>query len=105
MYGNGRGVPQDHAETVKWYRRAAEQGYTKAQYNLGVRYRDGRGVPRDYVQAHMWFSLAASRSPLDEDRDLAVQGRDAVAASMTPAQIAEAQRLAREWKPLREQAD
>jgi len=54
------------------------------------------------VQAHMWFSLAVSRLPLDEDRDLAVQGRDAVAASMTPTQIAEAKKLEQEWwKPLK----
>jgi hypothetical protein len=87
---------------VKWYRLAAEQGDAVAQHSLGVMYRDGLSVPRDYVQAHMWFSLAVSRLPLDEDRDLAVQGRDAVAASMTPTQIAEAKKLEQEWwKPLK----
>jgi TPR repeat protein len=31
MYATGQGVPQDHVEAVKWYRKAAEQGYAKAQ--------------------------------------------------------------------------
>ena len=98
MYGMGLGVPQNHAEAVKWYQLAAEQGHARAQHNLGVTYATGQGAPQDYVQAHMWFSLAGSRFPPDEDRD-AVQSRDWVAAQMTPAQIAEAQKLAREWRP------
>ncbi len=62
---------------------------------------DGWGVPKDYVQAHMWFNLAAARIPASqtEKRDKAVENRDLVAAKMTPAQIAEGQKLAREWKP------
>ncbi len=50
----------------------------------------------------MWFNLAASHFALGPYRDLAVEGRDTVATGMTPAQIAEAQRLAREWKPKKE---
>ncbi len=70
-----------------------------AQYNLGVMYDIGRGVPQDYAQAHMWLNLAASRFPPGKDRDNAVKNRDIVAEKMTPAQISEAQKLAREWKP------
>jgi hypothetical protein len=55
-------------------------------------------VPQDYVQAHMWFNLAASRAPASE-RDEAIKMRNIAASRMTPAQIAEAQKLAREWKP------
>ena len=51
MYGAGRGVPQDDAEAVQWFRQAAEQGYAEAQYNLGIMY--ARSDPEDYVQAHM----------------------------------------------------
>ena len=102
MYDKGQGVPRDYAEAAKWYRKAAEQGKAKAMNNLGLMYGTGRGVPQDYVQAHMWFNLAASRSEPGSDRDAAVKNRDIVAAKMTPAQIAEAQRLAREWKPKRE---
>jgi uncharacterized protein len=88
------GVPQDYAEVVKWYRKAAQQGDAFAQMGLGARYAHGEGVPQDFVQAYMWFDLAAAN-----DLKLAQAIRDQVAASMTPAQIAEAQRLAREWKP------
>ncbi len=99
MYDKGQGVPQDYAEAMKWYRKAAAQGDAKAQTNLGVMYSKGQGVPQDYVQAHMWYNLAASRLPPGTDRARAVKNRDIVAAKMTPAQIAEAQRLAREWNP------
>ncbi len=99
MYRNGQGVPQHDAEAVGWYRKAAEQGHAEAQFNLGVMYDNGLGVPQDYAQAHMWYNLAASRFPPGEDRDKLVKNRDDVAKRMTPAQISEAQNLAREWKP------
>ncbi len=87
-------LPQDYAEAAKWFRKAANQGNADAQYNLGVIYDKGYGVPQDYVQAHMWFNLAAA-----QDQISATRNRDTVAALMTPAQIAEAQKLARKWKP------
>ncbi len=99
MYNEGKHVPQDYAEAVRWYRKAAEQGYADAQYNLGIMYKNGRGVTQDFVQAHMWFNLAASSFPPGEDRDQAVKNRDIIAEKMAPAQISEAQKLAREWKP------
>ena len=95
-YSNGRGVPQDDAEAVRWYRLAAEQGQAGALNNLGLAYGTGRGVPQDYVAAHMWYNLAASRST-GEDRELSVRNRDLVAAQMTPEDLSEAQRRAREW--------
>jgi TPR repeat protein len=101
MYEKGGGVPQDYKAAVQWYRRAAEQGEASAQSHLGVMYDQGRGVPQDYVQAHKWFNLAASRFSASEaeKRARAAQARDSLAAKMTPAQVAEAQRLAREWRP------
>ena len=51
MYGSGEGVPNDGAEAAKWYRKAADQGYAKAQHNLGVLYDHGYGVPKDEVEA------------------------------------------------------
>ncbi len=99
MYRNSQGVPRDDAEAAKWCRKAADQGHANAQNNLAVIYSHGQGVPQDYAQAHMWYNLAASRYPPGEDRDRAVKNRDIVAAKMTPAQISEAQKLAREWKP------
>ncbi len=103
MYHTGEGVLQDYAEAAKWYRKAAEQGHASAQNNLGNMYNTGRGVTRDYVQAFMWFNLAVASLPASgEDRDLAVKNRDIVAKLMTPAQIAEAQRLAGKWRPRRQ---
>ncbi len=99
MHGEGLGVTQDYAEVARWYRKAAEQGYAEAQSNLGVMYGIGQGVPRDYVLAHMWFNLAASKLPPGEARDRAVKNSDIAAGRMTPAQIAKAQKLAREWRP------
>jgi hypothetical protein len=61
-------------------------------------YRIGQGVPQDYVQAHMWSNLAAAQN--HESQELAKllrEMRDDIAKEMTQAQIAEAQRLAREW--------
>src|SRR5271169_3983018 len=101
LYNNGKGVPQDYAEAVKWYRLAADQGIAEAQYNMGIMYKNGQGVPKDYVQAHMWFNLAASQFSAwkKENRADAIEARDFLASKMIPAQIAEAQKLARDWKP------
>ena len=104
-YRDGRGVPQDDTESARWFRAAAEQGNSSAQYLLGVRYGDGQGVPQDYVEAHKWFNLASVDNVLSVAEQLkqilehAVTRRDELAKKMTPGQLAEAQRLAAEWKP------
>ncbi|MGA7103948.1 MAG: tetratricopeptide repeat protein [Candidatus Deferrimicrobiaceae bacterium] len=104
MYDYGRGVPQANTEALKWYRKAAEQELPEAQVNLGIMYYKGQGVPQDYILAHMWLNLAASQYPasVKKSMDDVVHYRDIVDAKMTPAQVAEAQRLAREWKPKKE---
>ncbi len=90
----------DYATALKEWRplaeqgHAAAQGYAEAQRNLGVMYAKGEGVPQDYVQARMWVNLAAAQG-----NEQARKAVDLLAEKMTPAQIAEAQRLAREWKP------
>ena len=61
MYANGRGVPRDDAEAVRWYRKAAYRDYLPAQYSLGVMYANGRGVPRDEAQAMRWYRTAAEQ--------------------------------------------
>ena len=91
MYINGQGVPQDSKTAVQWYRLAAEQGRAEAQGNLGVLYALGRGVLKDYVYAHMWGNIAASNG-----NEGGSKLRDVVAERMTPADISNAQRLARE---------
>ena len=107
MYAGGDGVAQDSVQMAYWWHKAAEQGFAiaqydlgvaagngcaKAQYYLGLMYASGKGVPKDYVAAHMWFNLAAAQEYED-----AAEHRDKVAESMTPDQVAEAQRLTREW--------
>jgi hypothetical protein len=62
-------------------------------------YMEGRGVQQDDVIAHMWLNLGASRLTGDT-RERAVKARDQIALRMTADQRAEAQRRAREWKPV-----
>ena len=75
-------------------RKSADKGDADAQYRLGLMYAHGPDVPRDDVQADMWFNLAAGGG-----NDLAAKSRDRIEARMTPEQIAEAKKLAVEWKP------
>ena len=94
MYDEGEGVALDDAEAVRWYTKAAEQGHAKAQYNLALMYENGEGVRHNVVAAHMWFSLALARG-----FDRAEPALERLAGRMWPAQIAEAERLARNWQP------
>ena len=91
LYAEGRGVTRDDVEAAKWFRRAADQGLIEAQTILGLMYVKGQGVAQSYLLAHMWLNLAAAQG---EAR--ALGDRDQLARMMTPAQIAEAQRLAQE---------
>jgi TPR repeat protein len=94
-YRSGAGVKKDDGEAVRWFRRAADQNDAVAQYMLGIEYADGaKAVPQDDVLAFMWFNLAAAQGHPD-----AKDAVDQLARRMTPEQIAEAQRLVREWKP------
>ena len=105
LYRDGRGVAGDDAEAVRWYRRAAGQGQPFAQFNLAQMYGAGAGVQQDDVAAYMWYTVAADRlSPDRRDasagaRRRAVEARAALARRMRPADVAEAERLAREWRP------
>ncbi|MDG2051139.1 MAG: tetratricopeptide repeat protein [Myxococcota bacterium] len=95
MYQNGEGVVQSYAGAAKWYRKAAEQGFADAQSNLGLMYLKGEGVVQDYVLAHMWLNLA--RAQENEDAKKALEEL-LVNDTMTKEQIAEAQKMAREWQ-------
>ena len=127
MYKTGQGATQNYKEAAKWFQRAADQGYDRAQYylakvyligsptlqkdqhacrwltraakqgerraqaNLGVMYGLGRGVPKDFVLALKWFILSYE-GELEK----------AMAEAMTPFEIKEAKKLAREFKPKKE---
>jgi TPR repeat protein len=99
MSAEGHGLPQDYAKAASWYRLAAEHGDPQAQYNLGLSYAEGEGVSLDMVSAHVWLNLAAARFLASDVRiRSATRARDLVASKMTPEQLAEAQRRAREWQ-------
>jgi hypothetical protein len=93
MYEKGEGVPQDYVEAAKWYRQAAERGNAHAQFTLGYMSEKGWGMPQDEVQALMWFNIAAAGG-----NEKAKAARNRVSSWMSSQQIAEAQRLAREFK-------
>ena len=99
MHQNGDGVPQNYALAVLRYFQAAEQGLPEAQRNLGIMYTRGSGVPQNYVFAHMWLSLAIERLAPGVTRDEATNLRDGIAKYMTSAEVANAQRFAKQWKP------
>jgi len=89
----------DYATAFAKFTKAAEAGNADAQGRLASMYAVVHGVPQDFVQAYKWFNIAASTDTDKEERDRSVRSRDLVSGKMTPNQIAEAHRLAREWKP------
>ena len=88
MYENGRGVPQDFGEAATLYEAAAVGGHEEATVMLGQLYVRMQNLP----VAYMWYNIAAADS-----RHEAVERRDKVANLMSPTQIAEGQKLTREY--------
>ncbi|WP_432760534.1 tetratricopeptide repeat protein [Neisseria lactamica] len=72
MYANGQGVRQDDEQAAQWFRKAAEQGNAKAQFNLGLMYANGQGVRQDDAQAVQWFRKAAEQGFADAQYNLGV---------------------------------
>ncbi|MDA7526857.1 sel1 repeat family protein [Akkermansiaceae bacterium] len=91
-YFNGIGVLVDYDEGLKWYRKAAEQGDAVAQFNCGVVYFQGDGVPQYDAKAYMFFNLAAAK-----DYENAEKYIDLIEKRTTKEQIAEGEKLTREW--------
>ncbi|CAG1002185.1 Secretory immunoglobulin A-binding protein EsiB [Methylophilaceae bacterium] len=92
MYDSGEGVPKDTAKAVEWCQKAAAQGLADAQANLGA-YIVGDGVSKNLVLAYAWSNLAAAQG-----NNIARINRDIFESQLTPAQRAEGQRLASNWK-------
>ena len=126
VYSNGQGVAKDAAVAARWFRLAAEKGDSQSQFNLGLMYVKGEGVLKDAVIAEGWMRKAAEQGLARAQFFVAIeysksgdsvhaylwanlaaaQGieeagafRTELEVSMTPVQIAEAQKLSREWKP------
>ena len=96
-YLEGTGVPKDIPEGVRLIRKAAEEGFGPAQNALGLCYLKGNGVTKDYVQAYKWLDLASAQG--DERADDARINLASAERFLMPEQVAEAQRLAHEFKP------
>lgn len=94
----GRGIPQDYQEALRWCRLAADHRHGAAMFLIATYYEKARGVPKDVVQAYQWYNLAASNG-----HEAGAKWRDRLARDMTPTQIAQAQFLARNWKPKTEE--
>ena len=101
LYTHGRGVPQSFPEAANWCQRSAEQGNAQGQYMLGLMYNAGHGVPESFVQSYMWLNLAAAHAS-GPKREFSYRIRDSVASKMSPAQIAKAQALAVDYRPVPE---
>jgi uncharacterized protein len=100
-YFYGQGVPQDYTEAARWWREAADRlagDDGLPQYLLGSLYANGQGVTQDYDLAHMWFNLSASKGS-GEDQEQRAKARDDIAKKLSPQQLVEAHRMAREWRP------
>jgi len=94
MYAKGQGVPKNDAEAVRWIRKAAEQGDAEGQRLLGFNYAGGNGVPKDDTESYKWWLLAGAQGDEGGKEGIAILERN-----LTPAQRAEGQRMAREFKP------
>jgi len=62
---SGHGVKQDYNQAVKWYHKAADQGYAMAQDNLSIMYYEGLGVKQDFIKAHILWKLGSVNSDVN----------------------------------------
>lgn len=90
LYRNGKGVPQDYQQTLKWYRKGATLGNGKAQTGLAYLYYKGLGVSQDNVQAYAWFDIA-----VEGGHDGGKKIRDWLAKTMPADELKEGKELAR----------
>ncbi|MGD9639458.1 MAG: tetratricopeptide repeat protein [Alphaproteobacteria bacterium] len=100
LYRMGRGVEANPEEAFKWLERAANQGYDQAQLAMGTLYEAGQIVDKDPMKALMWMTLLSQNG---EEQTKEYLKYFLEKNTYTPEQIAEAEKLAREWKPVKEQ--
>jgi uncharacterized protein len=127
-YAYGESVEQNYVESVKWFRKAADQGYANAQAVVGSSYYNGTGVERNYAEAVKWYRKAAEQGYASAQDDLgicyangegveqnyveayawynvasktnkqAAEARDQIAKKMSPQQVANAQKRTTELR-------
>jgi hypothetical protein len=88
-------VPQNYTQSVRWYRKAAKQGYAKAQFAVGAIYAYGEGVPQNYAEAYVWLRLAAAKDGTSFG-DPILSLREQVAKQMTPPELAATQAMSQQ---------
>jgi TPR repeat protein len=108
MYASGKGAAQNYTEALKWVRRAAEQGNADAQFYLCGLYLSDGIVPHNYVESYKWFLLGtasndsakkdAIKNGLVKNASDSSDAKKALLELMTPAQVADAEHLATEWR-------
>ena len=97
---NGYAVEGNRPQAVRWLLAAAEQGLPRAQVKLAEVYADGPDISGSHATACGWFLLAAMGLRGIHLHN-ARSGYERIASHLTPAQIAEARRFARDWRPKR----
>ncbi|MDA8259538.1 MAG: tetratricopeptide repeat protein, partial [Betaproteobacteria bacterium] len=98
MYIYGTGFPPNDVKAAMWYQMAAQEGNASAQAALGGMYESGQGVPQDYVEAYKWLDLSKASFKVGSDGyKVSDSSMSALAAKMTPAQVAQAQQDASAW--------
>lgn len=98
MYYKGQGVPRQLSVAFQWFKQAAEQGVADAQNNLALMYFKGEGITKDFILSYQWVSLAAAQGNQEARR-----AKEFFTTKITPAQLSEGERLAKEWE-MRHQA-
>lgn len=99
MHRSGEGVPKDYAKAAYWLQQAAELGNHYAQQMLAYHYRDGLGVAQNKVAAYKWIDLAIPKLKPSPARDTWIKMREQLGGTMTAEEVAQAERLARDWRP------
>jgi hypothetical protein len=95
-YASGQGVAQDPVQAVAWFSKAADHGDMSAAFNLGVMYANGTGVAADPIEAYKWIDVSSMRAS-GEDRKRAAAALQTLHDALTPAQLIEGEKRAREW--------
>jgi hypothetical protein len=96
-YWEGTGVPKDDKEAVRWWRLAADKGFAPAQHSLGkLLAGGGQGVPADKTNAYMWLALSAAQGDEEAGRQSEILSKQ-----LKPADVTNAKKLVKQWKPSR----
>ncbi|HTP35071.1 MAG TPA: tetratricopeptide repeat protein [Candidatus Acidoferrales bacterium] len=94
LYSSGKGVKRDEEQAARWVSASAAQGYAPAQASLGERFATGNGVTKDDKHAYFWLTLAFLHGEKSGEKT-----RSAEAAKLAPAEVAQQDRAAQNWKP------